>query len=218
MPVSLRRAALAAAAMPFTVPALADTTTRPPITLVSSSSSFDGACRSYYRQSNDADVLPAIADPFCTCIAGGIEGQGLGPEVLDFLGRTYSEDLTAFMDEYPNGQAWMDAYFAAEQQCKRSDYGANEPPADQEPNPPPGAVEAGSWGDIVRDGPGQNHRKLATLREGERVKLIQNTSVMFDGFPWWMIEYRGGRQGFQWGGILCALDEPMEGVYEACGQ
>lgn len=109
---------------------------------------------------------------FCYCIASGIDAQGLGGEVMDFLGRTYAEDLTAFIDDYPNGNDWMEAYLAAEQQCKAADYGDNQPP-EEEPNPPPGPIEAGSWGGIVRDGPGQQHRRIATLEEGERVLLIE---------------------------------------------
>ena len=190
---------------------------RLPVMLVSSSGAFDRACPRYYRQGNDPDVMTSIAAEFCTCIASNVEAQGLGSEVLDFLARTYSEDLTAFIHEYPNGDAWMEAYFAAEQQCKNNtDFGSNEPPPDQEPNPPPGSIEAASWGGVVRDGPGQNYRKLGTLEEGEHVMLLENTSVMWNGYPWWRIEFWGSREGYQWGGILCSLNEPMEGIYETC--
>lgn len=190
---------------------------RLPVLEVSSSAAFDRACPNYYAQGNDANVLPEFAEQYCTCIAGSLEAQGLGdPAVMDFMARTYSEDLTAFIDEYPNGEAWMEAFFAAAEQCNSEDYGSNEPPADNEPNPPPAAIAAGSWGGIVRDGPGQNHRRLASLEQGERVMLLENTGVYWNGFPWWHIEFWGSRTGYQWGGILCSLDAPMEGIYESC--
>lgn len=187
-----------------------------PVMLVSSNA-FDRACVNYYRQGNDTDVLPGIASELCTCLAAELEGEGLGRDAFDFFARTYSEDLTTFIHEYPNGDAWMDASFRADKQCKNNhDYGSNEPPGEQEPNPPPGPIEAASWGGIVRDGPGRNYRKLGSLEQGEHVMLLENTSVMEDGYPWWRIEFWGRREGYQWGGILCSLDEPMEGVYETC--
>ena len=206
------RAALGASLLAL-VSTAAATGERLPVLLVSSSNFFDRACPNYYRQGNDPNVMADIADQYCTCIAGGIESQGLGYEVLDFLGRTYSEDLTTFMHEYPNGEAWMQAFFAAEEQCKNADYGSNEPPPDYNgPNPPPGPIEAASWGGIVRSGPGQNYRKLGTLEQGEHVMLLENTSIMENGYPWWRIEFWGSRAGYQWGGILCSLNEPMQGI------
>ena len=77
-------------------------------------------------------------------------------------------------------------------------------------------VEAGSWGGIVRNGPGQSHARVASLREGERVSLLFNTGVMWNDYPWFLIRFRNGELGFQWGGILCRLETPVEGVFEAC--
>jgi hypothetical protein len=210
----LSTAAFAAERVPMSVPAGKGL----PIVKVSSSAAFDRACPRYYRQGNDANVSAEFAEPYCNCIASTMESQGLGdPEVMDFLARTYSEDLTAFIDEYPNGDAWMEAFFAAAEQCNNQDYGSNEPPADgNEPNPPPGAIPAGSWGGIVREGPGQNYRRLASLNQGEHVMLLENTGVYSNGFPWWYIEFWGNRTGYQWGGILCSLNAPMEGIYETC--
>jgi hypothetical protein len=204
--------ALAAEGVPISVRA----NERLPVVLVSSSAAFDRACPRYYRQGNDPDVMTSIADEFCTCIAGNMDAQGLGSEVMDFLARTYSEDLTTFIDDYPNGQAWMDAFFAAEQQCKNNtDYGSNQPPADAgESGGFP--IEAGSWGGIVRSGPGQEFSKLATLAEGERITLIENTGVWANDYPWFRIEYRGSRRGYQWGGIICSVGNQVDGTYETC--
>ncbi len=125
-------------------------TDRPALTLASSSSHFDRSCRTYYLQGNDQDVAADSADPFCRCIAGEIQAQGLGSDVLDFLGRTYAEDLTTFIDEYPSGRDWMEAYFAAEQACKAADYGSVTPK--QAPNPAPGPIRTFSQGGIAPGG------------------------------------------------------------------
>lgn len=77
-------------------------------------------------------------------------------------------------------------------------------------------VAAGSWGGIVRSGPGMEHARVASLREGERVELLYNTGIMRDGYPWFLIRFRGGQLGFQWGGILCRLEVPVDGLYETC--
>lgn len=85
--------------------------------------------------------------------------------------------------------------------------------------PPPGfdrPIEAGSWGGIVRNGPGMSHARVAMLREGERVTLLYNTGVVWNDYPWFLIRLRDGRLGFQWGGILCHLATPVEGVYQRC--
>ncbi|HVQ10236.1 MAG TPA: SH3 domain-containing protein [Allosphingosinicella sp.] len=77
-------------------------------------------------------------------------------------------------------------------------------------------VAAGSWGGVVRSGPGMEHARLASLREGERVELLYDTGIMRDGYPWFLIRFRGNQLGFQWGGILCRLQVPVEGLYESC--
>ena len=141
--------------------------------------------------------------------------QGLGSEVLDFLARTYSEDLTTFIHEYPHGEDWMQAYFAAEEQCKNNtDFGSNEPPADAGGADFP--VAAGSWGGIVRTGPGQQYPRLTSLGEGERITLLENTGIVANDYPWFRIQYRGRREGYQWGGIICSLGDQVEGTFETC--
>ena len=212
----LRRTVLAAA---FAVPTAAFAGERLPVIKVSSSSGFDRACVNYYRQGNDQDVLPEFASQFCTCMAAELEH--LGTDALDFFGRTYSEDLTTFIHEYPEGDSWMQASFAADSQCKNADYGSNEPPPETEPNPPPSpfgdAIEAGSWGGIVRSGPGQEFSRVANLAEGEHVYLLELTNEMFNGYPWWQIAFHGERKGYMWGGILCGLDGTIvDGVYQSC--
>ncbi|MCR5855530.1 hypothetical protein [Mesorhizobium sp. J428] len=79
---------------------------------------FGRDCGHYYRQGLDADVSPDKADPYCSCLAGEFAKAGLGEDALAFFGRTYSEDLTTFIHEYPKGDAWMEQSFKAEPICK----------------------------------------------------------------------------------------------------
>ena len=42
------------------------------------------------------------------------------------------------------------------------------------------------------------------------------TGVTDNDYPWFKIRYRGNRQGYQWGGIICSLDAPIDGTFETC--
>ncbi|NSL72151.1 hypothetical protein C6Y62_10065 [Hyphomicrobium sulfonivorans] len=85
------------------------------------------------------------------------------------------------------------------------------PPLDDLPIP------AASWGGIVRDGPGQNYGKVASLNEGEPVILMARTAVIENGFPWFKIAYNsGGKTGYQWGGILCSTGAERPDIFKTC--
>lgn len=77
-------------------------------------------------------------------------------------------------------------------------------------------VVAGSWGGIVRDGPGQSYRKVASLDEGEQVTLMGRSDVIENGFPWFKIAYGGGEIGYQWGGILCSAGAERPDLFKTC--
>ena len=77
-------------------------------------------------------------------------------------------------------------------------------------------VPAGSWAGKVRSGPGQNYAQVGSLNEGEDVVLLENTGVMMNGYPWFRIRFRNNREGYKWGGILCAKRVPVDGVYKQC--
>ncbi len=180
---------------------------RPFVRTVSASADFDRDCVTYYRQNNDPEVSARAAPGFCACLAEEYAARGLRKDALDFFARTYSDDLTTFIDDYSSGEAWMEASFAVEPICKaasRPETGLVYPRA------------AGSWGGIVRSGPGQQYQRLGSLREGERVTLLENTGVMENGYPWLRISYREGREGYKWGGILCSLGEASPDVFEVC--
>lgn len=79
---------------------------------------FGRDCGNYYRQGLDADVPPNKTNAYCSCLAREFAKAGLGEDALAFFGRTYSEDLTTFIHEYPKGDAWMEQSFKAEPICK----------------------------------------------------------------------------------------------------
>ena len=109
----------------------------------------------------------------------------------------------AFLGSFPTGfhadlaRAYIKNLSGAAQPA--AEVAVTAPPRDDLPIP------AASWGGIVRDGPGQNHTKVASLSEGEPVILMARTEVVENGFPWFKIAYSSGRKtGYQWGGILCS--------------
>lgn len=75
---------------------------------------------------------------------------------------------------------------------------------------------AGSWGGIVRSGPGQRYARVATLDEGAKVMLLKKSEAQWNGFPWFRIRFGKHRQGFMWGGILCGIGGPFPGLYQTC--
>ncbi len=77
-------------------------------------------------------------------------------------------------------------------------------------------VEAGSWGGKVRSGPGVSFEHIASLKEGDAVVLLERTDVVMNGYPWFRIKYETGYEGYKWGGILCATETWVEGVFERC--
>jgi hypothetical protein len=77
-------------------------------------------------------------------------------------------------------------------------------------------IQAGSWGGKVRAGPGMEYEHLTSLKEGDPVTLLGVSDVVMNGYPWFHIQYRTGQEGFKWGGILCAKDVMVDGLYENC--
>ncbi len=77
-------------------------------------------------------------------------------------------------------------------------------------------IRAASGGGVVRGGPGTNYRKLSSLRQFEALTVVANTGVMMNGYPWFQIRYRGGRNGYQWGGLICSTNRPFSGTFDTC--
>ena len=70
-----------------------------------------------------------------------------------------------------------------------------------------------SWGGKVRSGPGMEYRQIGSLKEGDPVELLENSEIWMDGFAWFKILFLGNEVGYKWGGILCAFNDRLEGVY-----
>ncbi len=75
--------------------------------------------------------------------------------------------------------------------------------------------KAGSWGGIMRSGPGTNYKKMASLREGENIVILERTNQFMGDYPWFKIKARG-RIGYKWGGILCSRGPQIEGTFQQC--
>lgn len=61
-----------------------------------------------------------------------------------------------------------------------------------------------SYGGKVRSGPGMQYSQVGSLREGDSILILNGTGSMMNGYEWFEIRYGNGRNGFQWGGIMCS--------------
>lgn len=127
----------------------------------------------------------------------------------------------AFLANYPKG---FHADLARAYVKKLTGGPATNAPPPREPEAEPVAanndfpVEAGTWGGIVRSGPGQSYKKQTSLAEGETVSLMGVTSDLDNGYPWFKIWYgpTHDTKGYMWGGILCAKGVARPDVYQMC--
>jgi len=70
---------------------------------------------------------------------------------------------------------------------------------------------------VLRAGPGTGERKLASVAEGERIRLLDRTGVVTDDYRWYRVMTVHG-EGYHWGGIFCSDGpEPLAGVLTVCG-
>jgi hypothetical protein len=80
-----------------------------------------------------------------------------------------------------------------------------------------GATYGRSYGGVLRAGPGIGEHKLASVAEGERIRLLERTEVVTDDYRWYRVMTAHG-EGYQWGGIFCSDDpEALPGVLTVCG-
>ncbi|QYX56748.1 SH3 domain-containing protein [Roseovarius sp. SCSIO 43702] len=96
-------------------------------------------------------------------------------------------------------------------------YEAGEDEADGAADEP-GEVSgpAMALGGNVRTGPGTQHDKIGRLTRGTEITLVERTDAMLDGHPWFRVTLPNGRDGFVWGGILCAPEGGVAGLAETC--
>jgi hypothetical protein len=99
---------------------------------------------------------------------------------------------------------------------KKLETPGSQPQAAALPPPDDYPVVAGSWGGVVREGPGQDTRKVDSLEEGQEVTLMARTDVIENGYPWFKIAYANDGKGYQWGGILCSAGDERPDLYKTC--
>lgn len=77
-------------------------------------------------------------------------------------------------------------------------------------------IEAGALGGNVRAKPEIDAERVAKLEPGESVVLVENSGIVLNGYPWFKIEFRNGKTGHVWGGILCARQIAVAGLRNQC--
>ena len=75
---------------------------------------------------------------------------------------------------------------------------------------------AASWGGNVRSGPDISAPRIGSLAEGDGLIVVARTDEVYHGYPWFLIQMADGREGYQWGGIICGVDAPIEGAFGTC--
>ena len=73
-----------------------------------------------------------------------------------------------------------------------------------------------SYGGNVRSEASMNSSKLASLKYGENVTLIERTEMIKDGYYWFKIRSQSGLIGYQWGGLLCSFSDKSVGAFRVC--
>ena len=72
-----------------------------------------------------------------------------------------------------------------------------------------------SYGGKVRAGPSMNHAQIGSLQENADITILGRTGVFMNGYEWFVISYKNGSTGFQWGGIMCSKND-VAGVLDQC--
>ena len=79
-----------------------------------------------------------------------------------------------------------------------------------------GDLYGASYSGVLRSGPGMEHGKVASLVEGEQIRILENTGVVFNEYNWYRVLTVHG-EGFHWGGIFCSESgDYREGILSRC--
>ena len=73
-----------------------------------------------------------------------------------------------------------------------------------------------SLGGKVRSGPGIQFQQVDSLGPMSPIYGYERINVLYQGYPWFRIDYQDGQSGYQWGGILCMIENPIRGIYHSC--
>lgn len=170
-------------------------------------------------------IALALATSFALApltLAPAVAADEKGTEAADFeaakaLGTVEAWD--AFLSHYPTG-------FHADLARAYVKKLAEQPAATPAATPPPQAAAAppadypmiaGSWGGIVRAGPGPNNAKVGSLTEGEEVTLLAPPIIVTEGdYPWFKIAFGDGNTGYMWGGLICSVGAERADMFKLC--
>jgi hypothetical protein len=73
-----------------------------------------------------------------------------------------------------------------------------------------------SCGGIMRKGPGMETAKVASLKAGAAISILEQVGAIDEqGYAWFKIK-TGGKTGYQWGGILSVATGQLSGAFVGC--
>lgn len=73
-----------------------------------------------------------------------------------------------------------------------------------------------SYGGVLRSGPGQEFSRVASIREGDSIEILEDPDVWWEGYKWFRVRTPQG-VGYHWGGIFCIPGAaPPAGVFSNC--
>ena len=61
-----------------------------------------------------------------------------------------------------------------------------------------------AWGSNVRARPDVNSERIGSVAKGEVLDMIAQTSVEYQGYPWFLVRLPSGMEGYVAGGLLCS--------------
>lgn len=153
---------------------------------------------------------PALAQVTDDCMRQAIEACANDPVVecmsrdgmFDMVGQECIGDLQTMIE--------MDREARQEQQSDRQEQ--NRKDTDQQ-----AATTSGmSLGGVLRSGPGMEYGKVASMKDGDPIEIVEDTGVWFNGYKWYRVSTRKG-DGYHWGGIFCVnLDTQITGIFDKC--
>lgn len=137
-----------------------------------------------------------------------LQFDGAGEE-----GARYSGQGLAFFESSQDGLEHVLIIEATGQRilCKSTKIASNIEGAGDK-----GWVAGQSRESVVRDAPSLDGKRVDKLPFGEPVAILRNEGNIYQGLPWFQIEYSEGLKGFVWGGTLCSEGRLVAGVANQC--
>lgn len=72
-----------------------------------------------------------------------------------------------------------------------------------------------SYGGKIRSGPGVKYRQTGSLFYNNKIKIIADSGISFNGYNWFKVEY-GNKTGYQWGGLICSNGTLLPNIFKQC--